>query len=59
MPDHADDAADEWDRAEDPERDGVATVESYEVDEGVVFYDAENPLAWLEARSTVTLREVA
>ena len=59
MANHADDAVNEWDRAEDSETDGVATVESYEVDEGVVFYDAENPLAWVEARSTVTLSEYA
>ena len=59
MANHADDAVNEWDRAEDSEMDGAATVESYEVDEGVVFYDAENPLAWVEAQSTVTLSEYA
>ena len=34
-------------------------VEMYETDGNVVFFDAENPLAWLEAGSTVTLREYA
>lgn len=41
----------------DPE--GVATVESYEVEGGVVFYDAENPLAWVEATTALHLREQA
>lgn len=34
-----------------------AAVETYEVDGGVVFYDADNPLAWMESRSTVELAE--
>ncbi|MFC6988161.1 hypothetical protein ACFQJD_04510 [Haloplanus sp. GCM10025708] len=43
-----------------PERvDGSETVESYEVENGVVFYDSENPLAWMEASSTVLLQEYA
>ncbi len=41
------------------EPDSVATVESYEVDGGVVFYDAENPLAWVETTQTVSLSELA
>lgn len=36
--------------------DSVA-VEMYETDGNVVFFDAQNPLAWLEAGSTVPLRE--
>lgn len=36
--------------------DSVA-VEVYETDGNVVFFDAQNPLAWLEAGSTVPLRE--
>jgi hypothetical protein len=39
--------------------DGSETVEAYEVENGVVFYDAENPLAWMEASSTVLLQEYA
>lgn len=35
--------------------DGVETVERYETDEGVVFFDADNPLAWVEATRTVRL----
>jgi hypothetical protein len=44
---------------ETAEPDGVATVESYEVDGGVVFYDAENPLAWVETTETVALSDLA
>jgi hypothetical protein len=39
------------------EASGLAEVESYDVDGGVVFYDPENPLAWVEAARTVTLTE--
>jgi hypothetical protein len=34
-------------------------VETYEVDGGVVFFDAENPLAWVETTSTVRLADLA
>jgi len=37
------------------EASGLAAVESYEVDGGVVFYDPQNPLAWVEAEGTVSL----
>lgn len=40
-----------------PEPAGVATVEAYEHDGGVVLYDAENPLAWVRATHAVTLQE--
>ena len=58
MSDHTD--ADGWDStdAERPEQTAVETVEAYDVDDGVVFYDAENPLAWLEARRTFHLSDV-
>lgn len=41
--------------------DAVETTESYETDDGVVLYSAENPLAWLqaEAASAVTLEDAA
>ena len=39
------------------EASGLAAVESYEVDGGVVFYDPQNPLAWVEASGTVSLAE--
>ncbi len=57
MSTHADDARSG--HADTTEPAGVATVESYEVDGGVVFYDAENPLAWVETTQTVTLSELA
>ncbi|ADB60384.1 hypothetical protein Htur_1498 [Haloterrigena turkmenica DSM 5511] len=38
---------------------GTATIESYEIEDGVVFYDAENPLAWVETSRTLTLSELA
>ncbi|ELY52067.1 MULTISPECIES: DUF7331 family protein [Natronococcus] len=39
------------------EPEGTATVEAYEIEDGVVFYDAENPLAWVEASRTLALEE--
>lgn len=33
----------------------VRATESYETQEGVVFYDAGNPLAWLQADNAVDL----
>jgi len=39
------------------EASGLAPVESYEVDDGVVFYDPQNPLAWVEASRTVSLTD--
>jgi len=57
MSTHVDDT--QWDRADASKPDGIATVESYEVDGGVVFYDAENPLAWVETTEAVTLSELA
>jgi len=35
----------------------VETVEAYEDDGRTVLYDAENPLAWVEASEAVTLAE--
>ncbi|QZY00089.1 DUF7331 family protein [Halobaculum rubrum] len=35
----------------------VETVEAYEDDGRTVFYDAENPLAWVEASEAVTLAD--
>lgn len=40
-------------RTEPTSEPGFETVESYEVDDGVVLYDAENPLAWVRADSPV------
>jgi hypothetical protein len=48
-------------QADDRESAGAATgsIETYETNDGVVFYDAENPLAWVEANETYSLRERA
>jgi len=37
----------------------VASIESYETEDGVVFYDADNPLAWMEAGRTLPLDDFA
>jgi hypothetical protein len=37
----------------------VRATESYEVRDGVVFYDSENPLAWLQSDRTVDLDDAA
>ena len=34
---------------------GFETVESYDVDDGIVLYDAENPLAWVRTNEPVSL----
>ncbi len=39
--------------------DAVRSTESYETEKGVVFYDAENPLAWLQADHVVDLDSAA
>ena len=52
-----DDATDGREPSSEPQ--GVETIESYETEDGVVFYDAENPLAWVETSRTLTLEDVA
>ncbi len=47
------------DAPEPAQSDAVQTTEAYETEEGVVFYDAENPTAWLQARATLELEEMA
>lgn len=53
------DEADGTERRLSTDPDGTATIESYETDDGVVFYDAENPLAWVETSRTLVLEELA
>lgn len=59
MSDHAND--EKWDSAgvttSEAQTDGVGTIESYDTEDGVVFYDSENPLAWVQASATVELEE--
>lgn len=61
MSDHADSGneQDSHDVSELPELgdSGIDAVESYETEDGVVFYDAQNPLAWLKARQALKLTE--
>jgi hypothetical protein len=59
MSDHVD--AGRWDSADDrcPDHDGIETVEAYEVENGTVLYDAENPLAWVESSRAVPVHEYA
>lgn len=55
---HAD--SDRWGDADDrPDDVDEQSVESYETDGGVVFYDAYNPLAWVEASFSVRLDKLA
>ena len=39
--------------------DAVEATESYQTEEGVVFYDAENPLGWMQAGEVIDLEETA
>ena len=39
--------------------DGVAATDAYEVEGGVVLFDVENPLAWVEADDTIALGQMA
>jgi hypothetical protein len=59
MSDHVD--AGRWDSADErsPEEDGIGTVEAYEVEDGTVLYDAENPLAWVESSTAVPIHDLA
>ena len=43
----------------DPVTEAVETTEAYQTEEGVVFYDADNPLAWMQAADVVDLDEAA
>lgn len=63
MSDHAN-TTDELDSAEAglpeaAEPTGVSSVEAYETDDGTVFYDAQNPLAWLKSATALTLEDQA
>jgi hypothetical protein len=40
------------------EREGIASTEAYEQDDLVVLYDAENPLAWVEADTAVRIQRM-
>ena len=38
--------------------DGVASTEAYDVDDGTVFFDVQNPLAWVETDDAVALERM-
>ena len=40
------------------EPEAVAAVGAYEEDDDIVFYDTENPLAWVQTDRTVRLEEM-
>ncbi|WP_246999479.1 DUF7331 family protein [Halosolutus gelatinilyticus] len=54
-----DETMDSSESRSDPSVEGTATIESYETDDGVVFYDAENPLAWVETTRPLALKDLA
>jgi hypothetical protein len=37
----------------------IRSTESYETEDGVVFYDSKNPLAWMETDEAVDLDSAA
>jgi hypothetical protein len=39
--------------------DAVSTTEFYETEEGVVLYDSQNPLAWIQAKAVFDLSDMA
>jgi len=57
-PDGESDRADDL-RSEPALPEAVQTTETYETEEGTVFYDAQNPLAWVQTDTTVLLNELA
>lgn len=48
-------AASSDERTEPTAETGFETVESYDVDDGIVLYDAENPLAWVRTDAPLRL----
>jgi hypothetical protein len=39
------------------EDESVARVEAYDDEDGVVLYDAENPLAWIQSKRAVRVQD--
>lgn len=37
----------------------IASTEAYETDEGIVLYDAENPLGWIQSTAAVRIDDAA
>lgn len=60
MSNHA--SSGETDSADEPRSEprlpeAVESTETYRTDEGTVFYDAQNPIAWVQTDSAVRLSE--
>lgn len=41
------------------ENEAIASTEAYETEEGVVLYDAERPLAWIQSDGAIDREEMA
>ena len=48
----------DWSGAAERPDEAVETVEAYEDEGRVVLYDAENPLAWVEADGAVPIADL-
>jgi len=57
-PDGESDSAEDI-RSEPALPEAVQTTETYETEAGTVFYDAQNPLAWLQTDTSVSLNELS
>ena len=59
MVDWTDSSAEEYrDETDDADTGALDATGVYETTSGVVFYDTEEPLAWVQADNAVTLREM-
>ncbi len=45
--------------AETADKEAIRSTEAYEAKNGVVFYDSDNPLAWLQSDHVFDLDEAA
>jgi hypothetical protein len=44
-------------RGKPDDSEAIGAVGTYEADGGVVFYDTEDPLAWIQSRAAIPLEE--
>lgn len=45
--------------AKTTDKEAIRSTEAYEAESGVVFYDSNNPLAWLQSDHVVDLDDAA
>ena len=50
-------APEESERVEPPADEARESIEAYEAEDGVVLYDAEAPLAWIQATNAMSLAD--